>query len=103
MLGWPDAPSRRRACERDEPRAMSAPMLDKITPLIVTHDERPNIERTLARLAWAKRLVVVDSGSTDGTLDILRRDPRIAVFAHAFVDFAGQCNFGLAQIDSPWV
>jgi glycosyltransferase involved in cell wall biosynthesis len=78
-------------------------MLDQITPLILTHDELPNIERTLARLAWAKRVVVIDSFSTDGTLEVLRRDPRVAVFVHEFVDFAGQCNFGLAQVDSPWV
>jgi glycosyltransferase involved in cell wall biosynthesis len=78
-------------------------MLDQITPLILTHDEAPNIERTLGKLAWAKRIVVIDSFSTDGTVDILRRDPRIAVVTHEFVDFAGQCNFGLTRIDSPWV
>ena len=78
-------------------------MLDQITPLILTYNELPNIERTLAKLAWAKRIVVIDSGSTDGTLDILRRDPRIAVFVNDFVDFAGQCNFGLSHIESPWV
>jgi glycosyltransferase involved in cell wall biosynthesis len=79
------------------------PMLDQITPLILTYNELPNIERTLARLNWAKRIVVIDSFSTDGTLDILRRDRRIAVFMREFVDFAGQCNFGLAQIETKWV
>lgn len=78
-------------------------MLDQITPLILTYNELPNIERTLARLSWAKRIVAIDSFSTDGTLDILRRDRRIAVFMREFVDFAGQCNFGLAQIETPWV
>lgn len=78
-------------------------MLDQITPLILTHNELPNIERTLARLAWAKRIVVIDSFSTDGTVDILRRDPRVAVFTHEFGDFAGQCNFGLTHVESPWV
>jgi glycosyltransferase involved in cell wall biosynthesis len=78
-------------------------MLNQITPLILTHNERSNIERTLARLTWARRIVVIDSFSTDGTLDILRRDRRIAVFMREFVDFAGQCNFGLAQIETPWV
>ena len=84
-------------------RTGRASMLDQITPLILTYNELPNIERTLAKLAWAKRIVVIDSGSTDGTLDILRRDPRIAVFVHEFVDFAGQCNFGLVHVESPWV
>ena len=78
-------------------------MFDQITPLILTCNEVPNIERTLAKLTWAKRIVVVDSGSTDGTLDILYRHPRVGVFVHEFVDFARQCNFGLVHVESPWV
>src|SRR3954451_5005492 len=78
-------------------------MFDQITPLILTCNEVPNIERTLAKLAWAKRIVVIDSGSTDGTLDILRRDSRIAVFVNDFVNLVVQCNFGLAHMESPWV
>ena len=33
-------------------------MLDQITPLFLTYNELPNIERTLAPLAWARRIVV---------------------------------------------
>ena len=39
---------------------------DDITPLLITFDEMPNIARTIGRLAWAKRIVVVDSGSLGG-------------------------------------
>jgi glycosyltransferase involved in cell wall biosynthesis len=46
------------------------PMLDEITPLIITHDEAPNIARTLDKLVWARRIVVIDSGSTDDTVRI---------------------------------
>lgn len=78
-------------------------MLDHITPLIITLDEAPNIRRTLDKLAWARRIVVVDSGSTDGTLAILRGYPQVEVIDRPFVDFASQCNFGLTQVTSPWV
>ena len=77
--------------------------LDGVTPLIITYNEIANIERTLAPLAWARRIVVVDSGSTDGTLEVLARDPRIVVHHRRFDSFAGQCNFGLGKIDSDWV
>lgn len=77
--------------------------LDDITPLVITYNEIANIERTLARLGWARRIVVIDSGSTDGTLDVLAKDPRIEVHHRPFDSFAEQCNFGLSHIRSPWV
>ena len=78
-------------------------MLEQITPLIITYNEAANIQRTFAKLTWAQRIVVVDSGSTDETLQIVRSHPRVEVIAHPFADFASQCNFGLTQIATPWV
>jgi glycosyltransferase involved in cell wall biosynthesis len=78
-------------------------MLDQITPLIITYDEAPNIERVLRKLVWAQRIVVIDSGSTDGTLDILNGYSQVDVINRPFVDFAGQCNFGLTQVRTTWV
>jgi glycosyltransferase involved in cell wall biosynthesis len=78
-------------------------VLDQITPLIITYNEAPNIRRTLDKLAWAQRIVVIDSGSTDETLQIVRGYPRVEVMPHPFADFASQCNFGLTHVSSPWV
>src|SRR5688500_155566 len=77
--------------------------LDGVTPLIITYNEIDNIERTLAPLSWARRIVVVDSGSTDGTLEALAKDPRITVHNRPFDSFADQCNFGLTKVESDWV
>ncbi|MFM2295289.1 MAG: hypothetical protein RLZZ350_1702 [Verrucomicrobiota bacterium] len=74
-----------------------------ITPLILTFNEAPNLARTLAQLAWAERIIVVDSFSTDDTLAICKNLPQVAVVQRRFDTFAGQCNFGLTQINSPWV
>jgi glycosyltransferase involved in cell wall biosynthesis len=78
-------------------------LLDQITPLILTYNEAPNIARTLGKLAWARRIVVIDSGSTDETLDLLRGYPQVEVIQRPFTDFAAQCNFGLTQVHTPWV
>jgi glycosyltransferase involved in cell wall biosynthesis len=78
-------------------------LLDQITPLILTYNEAPNIGRTLAKLGWAKRIVVIDSGSTDGTLDLLHRHSQVEVFHRPFEDFAIQCNVGLTLITGAWV
>ena len=80
-------------------------MLGAITPLLLTFDEMPNLERTFAPLSWAKRIVVVDSGSTDGTVEWLGRDPRVELFSRAFDAHARQWEFGLQEtgIQTPWV
>jgi glycosyltransferase involved in cell wall biosynthesis len=77
--------------------------LDSITPLILTWNEAPNIGRALERLLWAQRIIVVDSFSSDSTLDILRRFKNVEVLSHEFRSFAAQCNFGLDQVRSEWV
>ncbi len=78
-------------------------LIEDITPLVITYNEAANIARTLDRLVWARRIVVVDSGSTDETLEIVRSYPQVEVFHKAFDDFAGQCNFGVAQVTTDWV
>lgn len=76
---------------------------EKITPLILTYNEAPNIHRTLQSLQWAKTIVVIDSFSTDETLEILYAYPQVQVFQKHFDSFATQCNYGLEKITSEWV
>lgn len=75
-------------------------MLGRVTPLLLTFNEADNLERTLRPLAWARRIVVIDSGSTDATLDMLRRMPAVEVFQRPFDTFAAQANFGLSKVDT---
>lgn len=79
-----------------------AEALSQVTPLLLTYNEEPNIGRTLAGLRWAKRIVVLDSGSTDRTLEILAAGPQVEVIHRPFESFADQCNFGLGLIRTPW-
>jgi Glycosyl transferase family 2 len=76
-----------------------------ITPLLITFNEEANLGRTLAGLSWAREIVVVDSGSTDGTLQILRDRPGARVVTRRFDTFATQCQFGVdaGLIHTPWV
>ena len=68
-------------------------MLADITPVILTCNEAANIGRSLERLTWATRIVVVDSGSTDGTLDIVTRFPNVRAVHRPFVTWAADPRY----------
>jgi glycosyltransferase involved in cell wall biosynthesis len=81
---------------------MDSILADDITPLVITFNEKPNIERTLSKLSWAQRILVLDSGSVDGTVEIAASWPKTELAYHAFESFAAQCNFGLSLIRTGW-
>lgn len=77
--------------------------LSTITPFILTLDEEPNIGRALEGLAWAPRILVVDSGSTDHTLEIAGSFANVEVRHRPFDSFADQSNHALNAIGTEWV
>lgn len=80
-------------------------MLARITPVVLTLDEEANVERVLARLAWAREVVVVDSGSRDRTRELVARFPNARCVEHPFESHAAQWNFALTGtgIATEWV
>ncbi|MEO0367415.1 MAG: glycosyltransferase family 2 protein [Pseudomonadota bacterium] len=75
-----------------------------VTPLILTLNEEPNIKRCLDAVSWADDIVVVDSGSTDQTLEICASFKQVRVVKRAFDTHANQWNYGLEQIGANrWV
>ncbi len=78
-------------------------MLTAVTPLVLTYNEAPNIRRTLERLSWANEILVVDSLSTDETLDIVKSFPQVRAIQRKFDSHAAQWNFGIQQVNTPWV
>jgi len=77
--------------------------LAEITPLILTYNEAPNLDRTLQNLTWANRIVIIDSFSTDATLEIAATYPQVEVSQRTFDTHAQQWNYGLSQVHTPWV
>ncbi len=80
-------------------------MLEQITPVILTFDEEPNIGRTLSALQWAGRVIVVDSGSLDGTREIAESFSNVAFFVRTFDSHSQQWNFAISQtgVTTPWI
>ena len=75
-----------------------------ISVVILTQDEIINIERCLASVAWSDDVLVIDSGSTDGTVDAATR-LGARVLHRPFDNFANQRNFALdeGQLKYEWV
>ena len=69
---------------------------------IVTFNEEENLARTLASVAWADQILIVDSGSTDRTLEIARSF-NATVLEHPWAGFAAQKNFALTQCIGDWI
>jgi glycosyltransferase involved in cell wall biosynthesis len=78
-------------------------MLHDITPMVLTFNEVNNVKRTIDKLRWAARILIIDSGSTDGTIEELARYPQVDIVQRPFDSFAAQCNFGLARVRTTWV
>lgn len=79
--------------------------LQSVDVLILTYNEEANIARTLDALQRFPRIVLLDSGSTDRTIEIARAYPNVRVCTHAFENHAAQWNWGLVQcgLTSPWL
>jgi glycosyltransferase involved in cell wall biosynthesis len=81
---------------------METPRRATLSVAIVTLNEEANLPGTLASVAWADEIVVVDSGSTDATRAIVQSHGARFV-AEPWRGFAGQKNFALSLCTSEWV
>ena len=76
-----------------------------LTVLILTRNEARHIVRAIELVrTLAARIVVVDSGSTDGTVALARAAGAV-VLDHPWVNYARQMNWALDQLDpdTDWV
>lgn len=75
---------------------------EPLSVVVTTLDNAATLERCLASVAWADEIVLLDSGSTDGTLDIARRyDARIA--SQPFRGYAQQKQDAIDRASHAWV
>jgi glycosyltransferase involved in cell wall biosynthesis len=81
---------------------MPGTMRKTISVAIITFNEEANLARTLASVAWADEIVVVDSGSTDRTAEIARVHGA-KFFSEDWKGFAGQKNSAVAKCSSDMV
>lgn len=74
----------------------------KISAIIITKNEAANISACINSVAWADEIIVVDSGSSDSTVQICRA-LGAKVFVHDWPGFGAQKNRALSYATNEWV
>jgi len=73
-----------------------------VSAIVITLNEASHIRECLAALRWADEVLVVDSGSTDGTADLARL-AGARVIAHDWRGYAAQKDFAASQAAHDWI
>ncbi len=75
-----------------------------VSVLILTRNESDNLPRCMRAVDWSDDILVLDSFSTDDTVNVAKRHGA-RVIQRAFDGFAGQRNFGLehGKLKHDWV
>jgi glycosyltransferase involved in cell wall biosynthesis len=77
-------------------------MKPRVSASIICRDEEHNIEDCLRSVAWCDEIVVVDSGSTDRTVELAQKHTGRVLF-HEWPGYVAQKNFALDQCSGDWV
>jgi len=79
-------------------------MRPPISALIHTFNERDYIEDCLRSVEWADEIYLVDSFSTDGTVEFVREKfPRVRVEQREYLGAASQKNYAIDRTQHDWI
>jgi glycosyltransferase involved in cell wall biosynthesis len=76
--------------------------MHSISATLITHNEEQNIAGALQSCSWADEIVVVDSGSSDATLEICRQYTD-RVLHRDWTGYVDQKNFAVEQACHDWI
>lgn len=75
----------------------------KISAVIITLNEEKALPAFLDSLWFADEIIVLDSYSTDKTLDIAKEHEKVKVFQRTFDDFSSQKNAAISRATHDWI
>lgn len=75
-----------------------------VTALIHTLNEIENIEDCIRSVEWADEIYLLDSFSTDGTIELVREKfPRVRIEQREYLGAAAQKNYGIDRCANDWI
>ena len=75
----------------------------KITGLIITLNEEKNIKDVIENISFVDEIIVVDSFSTDRTVEIAESFDKVTVYQNKFENFTDQRNLALDYASHNWI
>ena len=79
-----------------------APDREPVSVIVTTYNEARNIEDCLESVLWADEILVVDSYSTDATVELAREYP-VELLQREYFGSAAQKNWSMDQVKHNWV
>ena len=76
--------------------------MPQLSAIVITRNEAANIGACLDSVAFCDERIVVDCGSSDGTL-LIAREKRARVAFHEWKGFGAQKNYALSLAQGEWV
>lgn len=76
---------------------------NKISAVLITYNEDIHINAVLENLKFADEIIVVDSNSTDGTIEKIKQHPEVKLIIRPFVNYTDQKSFAMDQATHDWV
>ncbi len=81
----------------------SIPQKKKISAIILTYNEEKNIKEALEQVIWADEILIIDSHSTDKTIEIAQGMQKVKIIKRKFDNFSSQKNFAIQQAANDWI
>lgn len=76
---------------------------NKISAVLITYNEDIHINAVLENVKFADEIIVVDSFSTDGTIEKIKEHPNVKLIQRPFLNYTDQKSYALKQATHDWV
>lgn len=76
--------------------------MNPVSVIIITYNEEENIKRCLRNLAWSDEIIIVDSGSTDKTIEICKQY-NCKIFHKTFRGYGLQKRYAVSLAKNDWI
>lgn len=76
---------------------------EKLSAIVTSFNEEVNIRECLESLAFADEILLVDSFSTDRTLEIARGFPHVRILQHEYFGGGAQANWAMDRVTHSWI